>query len=306
MDMEFSESHGVICRSTFVDVRVPQNAYSTLIEVLMTSEVEISGDRHFVSLEKGFELMRTSSKTLLGLNTHPSDAVVVGFMLDPAHPIVLAAARTERKQRDLTERGLTVEAEAEAALTRAALARLRPLAEKARTVGVSAEEMVEVMKAERDPKVARERYLALAAGSSTVRDEQETLINPELRPLPRRFAASKPYVLNVRVTALDESPPTAKLALTDESLPDSLFWANDAGARSITTRISDPADFMLLSLCMAFKVTLQTELAIELDLAASGRTYTASMIRLADSSATRNAIRTLGKNESGDLFRDDV
>lgn len=272
----------------------------------MLREIEIPDARHFLSVEKFFDLVRTYAKTLLGLNTHPSDAVVIGFMLDPAHPFVLTAARIERKQRDLTERSLNVETEAEAALTRAALARLRPLAAKARTEGVSAEEMVDLMKAERDPRVARERYLTFSAGSSTVRDEQEILINPEQSPLPRKFAASKPYVLNVRVTALDENPPTAKLTLTDENLPDSLFWASDAGARSITTRIADPSDFMLLSLCMAFKVPFKAELAIELDLGGSGRAYTASLIRLADPVATRNAIRTFGKNESGDLFRDNV
>ena len=302
MRSEPSPLNGLNCRSTYADLHISTHTYLKIKEILMTKEIDIPLNEAFIAVEKYLELVRADAKVLKGLSTHPSDAVVIGVLVDPSHPVVLAAARTEKKQRDLTDTDLIADTEAETAATRAALARLRPLVEKAKTERVSAEEVVSILQAEPDARVACSQLLAMKAGSSTIRDEREILISPDTRPLPRKFPAAKAYVLGVKVTALDENPRSARLTLIDPTLPTALFLKEDVGVRTISTTVTDPDDFLLLNLCMAFKVPLVLELAIELDIGGSGRTYTASMIRVKDPKATFNSIRTASKMQNQDLF----
>jgi hypothetical protein len=53
---------------------------------------------------------------------------------------------------------------------------------------------------------------------------------------------------------------------------------------------------------MAYKVFPLVELAIEFDMGGSGRSYTASLIRIVDPAATLNSLRKAIKMKNDDLF----
>ncbi len=303
MRIEICPVHGEICRSIYADLYFQHATYSAIKELLMTKEIETSPYGAFIPLEKMYEFGRGQGKIMKALSPHPPDAFVVGLLIDPSQPLTLAIARTERKQRDLTDRGLLEDTKAEGKKLQGAIARFKPLIRKIKAGAANAEDVVAALKSEDDPKVARERLNAMLAATSTIRDEEEILISTDARLYSKKFAASKAYSLKVRVTALEESPATAKLVLIGNELPESLFWANDIGIRTITTSVTDPNDFFLLNMCMAYKLPVLVDLAVELDIGGSGRTYTAALIRIADQKSTWNAVHAVSRSQSDDLFQ---
>lgn len=301
MRVEATLTHGLICISTYVDLyfQRPTNSHK---EILVTQEFALPPNTTFIPADKFWDLGKAALKVLKGLNTHPVDAVVAGFLVDQSQPIVFAVARTERKQQDIMDGGLAADTESERTMLQAAAIRMRPLLQQMRAGTAVAETVIATMAAEDDHKVARARLVAFADATSTVRDDQEILSHPSAVACSKKFPASKPYALSVKVTGLEESPATASLLLIKEESLGSLFLQTDIGIRTISASVTDPHDFFILNLCMAYKLPVLAELAVALDIGGSGRTYTASFVRFVDLKSIWNAVHAASRNQSDDLF----
>jgi len=302
MRVEATLTHGLICISTYVDLYFQRPTNQTLKEILVSEDFALPTNTHFIPFDKFWDSAKAAVKVLKGLNTHPPDAMVAGFLVDQSQPIVFAVARTERKQQDIMDGGLAADTESERTMLQAAAIRMRPLLQQMRTGTAVAESVMAAITAEDDPKVARARLVAFAEATSTVRDDQEILSHPSAIACSKKFPASKPHALSVKVTGLEESPATASLLLVKEELPGSLFLKTDIGIRTITATVTDPHDFFLLNLCMAYKLPILAELAVTLDIGRSGRTYTASFVRFVDLKSVWDAVHAASRNQSDDLF----
>lgn len=299
---EFCPSHGAFCRTTYADLRISPEKLFTTTEILMTQSIDLATHASLISLQHSIDLLRHAMRTLEGYKTHPGDATLIGVPADQIRSLEIVLARTETKQKNFIDGDVVAAAEAETAARRSALARLKPIINKAKTDVLSAEELLTALNDEPDPKVARGRFLSFSGDSLTVRDEQEILKLADARPLPKKYAAANSYTLTVIVTSVDVTSADAHFTLIDKFLPSPLFTNADVGFRKVITHIADSGDLRCLNLCMAYGVSVPVELAISVNIGGAGLGYTATLIRLVNRADTMNSLKKTMETENQSLF----
>ena len=302
MQAEFCPSNGAFCITTYADMHLPREAFFIPKEILMTQSIELSTRASLISLQHLIDLLLNAMRIIEGCKTHPGGATLIGLRADQVQSLEIVLARTETRQKSLLDGNIVASAEAETAARRGALARLKPIVSKAKNAALSAEELLTVLNAEQDPKVARARFLSQRGGPVTVRDEHEILASPDFRPLPKKYSAEHSYTLTVMVTSVDMTTADASFILVDKLLPIPLFTDADVGIRKIITYIADSGDLRCLNLCMAYGVSVPVELAISVNIGGAGLGYTATLIRLANRSSTINALKETMETENQSLF----
>ena len=299
---EFCPSHGAFCRTTYADLHISPEKLFTTTEILMTQSIDLATHASLISLQHSIDLLRNAMRALEGYKTHPGDATLIGVPADQIRSLEIVLARTETKQKNFIDGDIVAAAEAETAARRSALARLKPIINKAKTDVLSAEELLTALNDEPDPKVARGRFLSLSGDSLTVRDEQEILKLADARPLPKKYAAANSYTLTVIVTSVDVTSADAHFTLIDKFLPSPLFTKDDVGFRKVITHIADSGDLRCLNLCMAYGVSVPVELAISVNIGGAGLGYTATLIRLVNRADTMNSLKKTMETENQSLF----
>ena len=268
----------------------------------MSESIEHTNPAELIPAVHFLERCRTAIRALESYKTHPGQATLVGI---PAHQIEsfeVVLARIESKQRSLIDKDIVATAKAEAAATRSSLARLKPVGRKAKAGELSAEELLQALNAEPDPRVARAHFMSMKGSDITVRDEVEILTSSTPTTLPKKYPAAKSYTLEVRVTSVDVESDKTHLILTGKNLPAPLFSNAEGTIRRIITHVTDPANLRLLNLCMAYQVPLTVELAITVDLGNSGLAYTATLIRLPKAGETLKSLKQAIAMDDTDLF----
>jgi hypothetical protein len=302
MQSETCPTLGLICRSTFADLRIPQEKVFLPLEVYMTEAITISTPAKLLPLAYCIDLLKRAEQTLKLLKTHPSDATLIGLPSVQVEGLELVMARVARKQKDWIEQDLVTAAEAEASSTRSALARLHPIVKKARCDTLSAEELLSALNAEPNPKVAREQFLSQRGESVTLRDAKSILAPMASTPLPKIYRASKAYVFTVRVTSIDITSSTACFLLIDERLPEPLFSPTDSGFRAVSAQGIHTADLQLLNLCMAYTIEVPLELAISVSIGGAGLSYSGAVIRVIKPPDVFSSIKLAMRRDHSDLF----
>ena len=173
---------------------------------------------------------------------------------------------------------------------------------KAKKGELSAEELMEALSAEPDPRVARAHFMSMKGDGITVRDETEILTTSATAALPKKYPAAKSYVLEMRITSVDVESDKTHLMLTGKVLPVPLFAKSEGIVRRIITHVTDRADLRILNLCMAYQLPVLVELAITVDLGNNGLAYSATLIRLQKRVEILQAIKQAIAIDDSDLF----
>lgn len=302
MQAEICPSQGVFCRTTFADLHIAREKLFTPKEILMTEFIEPSNPARLIPATHFIEQFRTAIRVLEGYKTHPEQATLIGIPAEQVQSFEVVLARTESKQKSLIEKDVVAAAKTETAARRSSLARLKPVVRKAKDGALSAEELLEALNSEPDPRVARAHFMSMKGDGITVRDETEVLTSSNIATLPKKYPASKSYALEVRVTSVDVESDKTHLMLTGKALPAPLFAKSEGTIRKIITHVTDRGELRLLNLCMAYQVTVLVELAITVDLGNTGLVYTATLIRLPQRAETLQALKRAIAIDSTDLF----
>lgn len=268
----------------------------------MTETIELCTPAKLIPVQHFLERLRIGIRALEDYKTHPGQFTLIGIPAEQVQSFEIVLARTESKQKSLIEDDLVAAAKAETSARSSSIARLKPVVGKAKEGGLSAEELLEALNAEPDPRVARAHFMSMKGDGITVRDETEILTSSASSALPKKYSAAKSYVLEARVTSVDVESDKTHLMLTGKVLPVPLFAKSEGIVRKIITQVTDRADLRLLNLCMAYQVTVLVELAITVDLGNSGLAYTATLIRLPKPAETLEALKRAIAIDGPDLF----
>ena len=268
----------------------------------MIAHIPHDSRARLIPLSHVLDHLQEAERTLKNCHTHPGDATLVCISAEQVRDLEVVLVRTDRKQKNLIASNMLAEAESERAATQSALARLRPVVSKAREGELSAEELVAAFKAEFDPQVARRRFLATQAESTTIRDENEVLTSPDPKTLPKEYAAEHTYVLSVLVTQMTKADSTAHLLLMDKYLSGELFTDRDFGLRSVSTIVTEPKDQRCLNLCMAYDIAVTVELAISVKVSMSGLEYKASLRKVTNMADAMLAVKRAMAADQPNLF----
>lgn len=282
---------GEFCRTTCASLQISSHEQIIPKETLMSQNIENSSRSRLIPIRQFIDHLKDAEQVLKGCKTHPGDATLVCISSDQACDLEVILVRLDRKQKDWISYDLLAEAEAEIATRQSALARLRPVVSKAKDGTLSAEELLTAFKAEHDPKVARERFLAMKGDRTTLRDEHNVLVPSSFKPLPKTYAAKSSYVLNVLVTSIDKTSADARLIVIDLDLTDAIFSSADSGVTGINTRVPDADDLRCLNLCMAYDVSVTVELAISVIISVAGIGYIATLIRIVNPTETLRILK---------------
>lgn len=301
MQAEICPIQGVFCRTTYADMHITRDNFFIPMEILMTQTVETNTLAKFIPVSHFIDQLRAAIRSLESYKTHPSQATLIGVAADQVQSFEVVLARVESKQRNL-ENDVAASAATETAATRAALARLKPVATKAKSGELSAEELLSALNSEPDARVARAQFMSMKFDNITVRDEMEVLSSSNAAALPKKYAASKVYALKVRVTKAEKESDKVDLLIIDKVLPAPLFSNTEGTLRKIITQITDLGTLHLLNLCMAYDLTVTTELAVTVDLGSNGLAYTATLIRLPHREETLREVKQAMAADMTDLF----
>jgi hypothetical protein len=302
MLIEFCPRHGDFCRTTFASLHISPEKHIIPKETLMSQPIQLDSRASLVPLGHFIDHLREAEGALKNCKTHPGDATLVCVSAEQARELEVVLVRTDRKQKDWVSQDMLSEAESERANTKSALARLRPVASKARDGVLSAEELLAAFKAESDPKVARQRFLAMQAERTVIRDEQDVLVLPHAKTLPKKYAAKSSYVLSVLVTGIEKTTADALLILVDKNLSAALFSSTDSGFRGVSTRVLDAEDLRCLNFCMAYDIAISVELAISVNIGGAGIGYSATLIRISNRTETMASVKKAMSAERDTLF----
>lgn len=302
MQIEHCPVFGLFCVTTRTKFNVDSENHFIAKEILMIESVTFPKDAKLIPIRGFIQTLNQLEHKLKQCKTHPTDAMAIGIPVEMISTIEVVMARVDRKQRDWVEADISTSAETEVLATRAAMARLRPIADLARKNQLSAEELIQSLAAEPDQVKARNQFLAQEGIGVTVHDENEVLVFPHTGLLPKKYAASKIYSLKVIVTSLDVTTSTIRLVIVETPPSNPFFNVSDIGVRAIITRAADEGDLRRLNLCMAYQVKTDVELAMSVNIASNGLTYSAAFIRFTDPIGASRSIREAILGDHQDLF----
>lgn len=294
--------HNNMCVSTTATVHIHQSKHINSKETLMSHPFVIAKESGVIPASVFFDQAKDAVKQLQLLNTHPGDATLIGFLPDQVAALELVMVRTDRKQKDWTEIELPAITEMEAAVTHAALDRMRPAIKKARKNSLSAEELMQALTGEPDMKIARERFLTQSGQSVSIRDNENVLALPNAAALPKRYLAKEPYTFTVAVESTDRVASSVRLLLVDKLPPEELFLEHDVGVRTIITSVKDSSDIKLLALCMANQVSVHVKVALSITIGGSGLSYTANLISILNPALALATVKQVMTADSNELF----
>lgn len=272
-------------------------------EILMRELVVATDEARIVPLKTVVSTLKMAADKLRRGHVHPRDATVIGIPAEVAECLEVVLARTNRTQRDLLEdHRIEVNVKQEVEATRAALARIQPLAERARNKQLCAEEFVAALRSEDDFNTARDQYLMLDAPRMTVFDEAGPVVAPQAIPLPRAFQSRSIHKVTGKITTLDTDSNVVRIKVISAEADSPFFVGEELGIRSISTRVPDEGDFQRIGFCVAFRLEPQLDLSIAVSVSASGLTYSASLVRFSDPQKLCQQLADAMQNRPTDLF----
>lgn len=234
--------------------------------------------------------------------THPEDSVTYGVPEELARPLVVAAARTPSRQREVSESDLEAQAAAETAAVRAAEARFKPVVDLARKEKLTAERLLDAARAEGGEMVGLKRFLSFASDVTSISDD-EHVHRASSEPVPLSYQATKSYPLKVKVNDFHPQARQATVVLAEAPASCPLFTTKDIGKRRITVKsINDEADLVLIGLLAAYKVPALLTLKLTARIAAGKLAFSGSVSSSVWSDSTAVELREAMRNQTMELF----
>ncbi len=302
MIIEVCPVHGDFCRTTFASLHISQKKQILPKETLMIEHIPHDSHARMVPLKHVMDQLHEAAQSLKNCSTHPGGATLLCIPVEQLRDLEFVLVRTDQKQKDWVAGDMLSAVESEMTDTRSAMTRLRPVVSKARDGELFAQDLLAALKAESDPRVARQRFLVTRAESTTIRDEQEVLASPHHRKLPKKYPAMQPYVLSVMVAAMAKTTANAHLLLIGEDLSGELFSMRDSGFRSVSTQVPGLEDLRCLNFYMAYDIAVSVELAISVGVGGAGLEYGVTLMRLNHRRDTMLAVKKAMTADQFNLF----
>ena len=303
MRAELCPIHGEFVISLRSRICIDPAIQVSIKEILVFEPIFLPPEARLIPFKAAISALSAAADKLRRGRVHPKDATLVGFPVDVIANLELVLARTNRPQRDLIEDvNIEMSTKSETQVSRAALARLEPIAQRARRNELSAEDLLEALRSENDFNTARDQYLMLDAPRVAIFDDDGPVIERHAVALPRDYKSRFVHTIAAEVQSIDAASMTARLTVIEADSSDQLFTEDELGRRLMPVRVPDEADFLRLSLCLAFKLAPQLELSVTVSLSGSGIAYSATLVRFADLPGITCEIIAAIRLQPGDLF----